>query len=108
MIVRRVVLRKLTQRRYMQAFGHIQAHVSHLDEVSDPRPADQVDRQDEVDSLMSTLPNSLRRVARLFYLEQLSYKQIADRMKWPINSIGPALSRARNLLQKQSESQPGS
>lgn len=97
-IVRRVVLQKLTQRRYMQAFGHVQAHVAHLEEVSDHRSADSVDRKDEVDSLMSSLPDSLKPVARLFYIEQLSYQQIATQLRRPVNSIGPALSKVRRLL----------
>lgn len=97
-IVRRVVLKKLTQRRYMQAFGHVQAHMGHLEEVSDHRPTEAVDRKDEVDSLMSALPESLKPVARMFYLEQLSYQQIASQLRRPVNSIGPALSKIRQLM----------
>ena len=97
-IVRRVVLKKLTQRRYMQAFGHVQAHVSHMEEASEDRPSDAVDRKDEVDSLMSSLPESLKSIAKLFYLEQRTYRQIASQLGRPINSIGPALSEIRRLM----------
>ena len=97
-IVRRVVLKKLTQRRYLEAFGHVQAHVGHLEEASNNRSADAVDRKDEVDSLMSSLPESLRPIAKLFYLEQLSYQQVAAKLGRPMNSIGPALSKIREIL----------
>ncbi|MEP3482651.1 MAG: sigma-70 family RNA polymerase sigma factor [Fuerstiella sp.] len=97
-IVRRVVLKKLTQRRYLQAFGHVQAHVAHLEEASDHRSVDAVDRKDEVDSLMSSLPASLRPIAKMFYLDQLSYRQIASKLGRPMNSIGPALSTIREIL----------
>lgn len=107
-IVRRVVLKKLTQRRYMQAFGHIQAHVGHLDKVSDNRSTDAVDHKDEVDSLMSSLPEALKPIARMFYLEQLSYRQIATKLGRPMNSIGPALSRIRELLTSGGSATSGS
>lgn len=107
-IVRRVVLKKLTQRRYMQAFGHIKAHVGHIEEISDHRPSDSVDAKDEAESLMSSLPDSLKPVARMFYIEQLSYSEIAQQLSRPVNSIGPALSKIRSLLQRSTQTKASS
>ena len=35
-VIRRVLLRKLTQRRYLQALGHVEAHHSSINEASEP------------------------------------------------------------------------
>ena len=61
-----------------------------------------VDARDEVDSLMQRLPESFRTVLRLFYLDGKSYREISERMGRPINSIGPMIARARNMLKNSS------
>ncbi|MEZ6122805.1 MAG: sigma-70 family RNA polymerase sigma factor [Planctomycetaceae bacterium] len=97
-VVRRVVIRKLTQRRYMQAFGHVQAHQTSLAE-SGEGPVRQVDQRDEVEHLMSQLPEALSRLMHLFYLRNWSYDRISRVVGIPRNSIGPLLARARAMLQ---------
>lgn len=96
-IVRRVVLRKLTQRRYLEAFGHVQAHQASVGDATEASVR-RVDDRDEVDSLMSRLPESLRGVMTMFYLNGRSYEQISRRMNVPKNSIGPMIARARAFL----------
>lgn len=95
-VVRRVVLRKLTQRRFRQAFGHVEVHQASVKEA-----AADVDARDEVDSLMTRLPQSLRGVMQAFYLDGRTYNEIARLLKIPVNSVGPMISRARELLQKR-------
>lgn len=99
-VVRRVVLRKLTQRRYLQAFGHVQAHQASMAEAVESSSSRRVEARDEVDSLMKTLPESLRPIVRMFYLDGRTYQQISQRLSIPMNSIGPTLARAKALLQQ--------
>jgi len=44
-------------------------------------------------------------VAKWLFLEELSYREIAQRLGKPLNSIGPIVSRLRALLQR-SEGSP--
>ncbi|MEZ6131320.1 MAG: sigma-70 family RNA polymerase sigma factor [Planctomycetaceae bacterium] len=98
-VVRRITLRKLTQRRYLQAFGHVQAHQAAVAGASDKGQAvSHADQKDEVDSLMSRLPESLRRVLEMFYLDGATYDEISHRAGVPVNSVGPMLSRAKAWL----------
>ena len=99
-VIRRVVLRKLTQRRYLEAFGHVQAHQTSVTEASESG-SKQVDARDQVDSMMSRLPVSLRPIVRAFYLNGKTYEEISQLLKMPINSIGPMLARARQLLREK-------
>lgn len=101
-VVRRVVLRKLTQRRYLQAFGHVQAHQAGVSEASaDSGGQRHVDARDEVDSLMSRLPHSLKAVVQKFFIEGRSYQETSRILKLPVNSIGPMIARARQLLSQR-------
>lgn len=99
-VIRRVVMRKLTQRRYMEAFGHVQAHQTSVNEAADGG-AKRVDAKDEVDSLMSRLPESLRAVVQAFYLDGRTYREVSRLLRVPVNSVGPMIARARALLQKK-------
>ena len=99
-VARRIALRKLTQRRYLEAFGHLQAHQAGISEASESHAARRVDDKDQVDSLMSRLPESLQAVMKMFYLDDSSYQQISRRMGIPMNSIGPALAKAKSLLRQ--------
>ena len=98
-VIRRVALRKLTQRRYMQAFGHVQVHQASISEAaSDDRSIRHVEAKDQVDSLMVRLPESLRSVVKSFFIDGKSYRQISRHLGLPMNSIGPMIARAKELL----------
>lgn len=100
-VARRISLRKLTQRRYMEAFGHVQAHQAGIPETtSGVAAAHQVDEKDEVDSLMTRLPESVQSVVKMFYLDGSTYQEISRRLSIPINSIGPTLARAKAILRQ--------
>ncbi len=97
-IARRVVVRKLTQHRFLQAMGHVNAHQAAVDFASSDVPAvKHVENQDQVDSLLSRLPEEARRVLCWIYMDGISYQEVARRLGRPLNSIGPLMTRIRNL-----------
>lgn len=98
-ISRRIVVKEISRRRKAEAMGHVMAHQAALDGAPDVRPeADQLERVDEVRQLLDRLPPDDARVVRMFYLEGHGYKRISAELGIPENSIGPILSRARELL----------
>lgn len=105
-VARRIVVRRLAEDRFRQAMGHVTVHQAALDFAAG-RSNDtvRVDHQDEVESLMVKLPGDLRKVAHWFFIEQLGYRAIADRLGRPLNSVGPMLARIRDRLLVGSESE---
>ena len=100
-IVRRVVVRKLTQHRFRNAMGHVVAHQAAIERASaEPPQIRHVEAKDEVESLMTRLPHAAARLARMFYIDELSYREIATKLNAPVNTIGPMLTRLRNLLRQ--------
>jgi RNA polymerase sigma-70 factor, ECF subfamily len=95
-ITRRVVVRKLTQHRFLQAMGHVNAHQAAVDfATSDSAASKHTDEKDQVEQLFSRVPEEGRRILRWVYLDGLTYQQVAERLGRPLNSIGPILSRLR-------------
>jgi len=85
--------------------GHVNAHRAAMDFAStDDNQVRQLDHRDEVESLLSKLPDEPRQVAKWLFLDELSYRQIASRLGKPLNSIGPIVSRLRSLLLRNDES----
>ena len=61
----------------------------------------QVDRQDMqkiIDKCLDQLELKYREPIILYYLEELSYKEIADVMKIPISTVGIRIKRAKELM----------
>jgi len=96
-VVRRVVLRKLKQKRYAEALGHVNAHRNALPTVADDPESAAADK-DEVRSLMNRLPAQSRRAVEMFYWDGLSYRDIAARLGISSNAVGPLLSRVRQAM----------
>ena len=96
-VVRRIVLRKLTQRRYAEALGHVSAHKSAVEQVTESTEP-KVANRDEVESLMKRLPLESREVLRLFYWKGLSYREISRKLGVTTNAVGPMLTRIRHAL----------
>src|SRR5262245_36720430 len=65
-----------------------------------------LERLEEVQKLLSRLPNRERKVVGLYYLEGRNYEEISTELNIPVNSIGPILSRARKLLRKDAAQSP--
>lgn len=61
---------------------------------------DHADIKSAVDAGLSELVSQYREVLILYYLEELSYKEIAEILQIPIGTVGIRLSRARTALKK--------
>jgi RNA polymerase sigma-70 factor (ECF subfamily) len=59
-----------------------------------------VANRQQVEHLLSQLPQSESRALRLFYLEGKSYADIARELDISPNSVGPILARARDQLRR--------
>lgn len=105
-IARRIVVRRLAEHRYSSAMGHVNAHRAAVDFASSENTSVRhLDNRDQVESLLSKLPQEPRQIATWLFLDELSYQQISQRLGKPLNSIGPIVSRLRSLL-KRSEGTP--
>ena len=100
-IARRIVVRKLAEHRFSSAMGHLNAHRAAVDFASSENSSiRQLEHRDQVESLLSKLPDEPKRIVKWLFFEELSYREIAQRLGKPLNSIGPILSRLRLLLQR--------
>lgn len=98
-ITRRIVVRKLTDHRFRQALGHVQAHQAAVDFASsDPAAGQRLEQKEQVEYLLAALPREAALLLRSIYLEGSSYAEAALRLGRPENSIGPLLSRVRLLV----------
>ena len=98
-IARRIVVRKLAEHRFSSALGHVNAHQAAVDFASSENSSvRQLDHRDQVESLLSKLPEEPRQLAKWLFLDELSYAEIARRLGMPLNSVGPIISRLRALL----------
>ncbi|MEZ6033507.1 MAG: sigma-70 family RNA polymerase sigma factor [Planctomycetaceae bacterium] len=105
-IARRIVVRRLAEHRYSSALGHFNAHRAAVDFASSENTSVRhLDNRDQVESLLSKLPQEPRQIARWLFLDELTYNQISQRLGKPLNSIGPIVTRLRSFL-KRSEHSP--
>ena len=104
-IARRIVVRKLAEHRFSSAMGHLNAHRAAVDFASSENSSiRQLEHRDQVESLLSKLPDEPKRIVKWLFFEELSYREIAQRLGKPLNSIGPIVSRLRLLLQRPESS----
>ena len=108
-ICRRIAVHEITRRRKAEALGHVTAHHAHAAQVqasaSNRTPAAQnrIDDQEEIRQMLDELPPTDAAVVRQFHLEGRSYREIAAILGIAENSIGPTLSRARELMRAKKE-----
>ena len=57
--------------------------------------------EDDVARALATLPEEFRTVATLYFVDDLSYQEIADILGVPIGTVRSRLHRGRHMLQKQ-------
>jgi RNA polymerase sigma-70 factor (ECF subfamily) len=57
--------------------------------------------EDEVARALAALPDEFRTVATLYFVDDLSYQEIADVLGVPIGTVRSRLHRGRHMLQKQ-------
>ncbi len=56
---------------------------------------------DEVHKLLAQLPKKAREAVRLYFSEGRTYEEISQRLNIPVNSIGPLVSRAKQMIRKR-------
>jgi len=63
-----------------------------------------IEVRESVQKQLRTLPENLRQIVVMRYWEQLSYKEIGERLRIPPKSVGPLLSQAELMLYPELES----
>jgi len=97
-ICRRVVVKELLKRRIVP--NHAEAGDMHHVEDDAAGAEERLSNQEEVHRLLSELDGDDADIVRLYHLEGKSYHEISRETGVPVNSIGPALSRARAKLRR--------
>ena len=64
-------------------------------------PLSRLENQDLVERMMVGLSTSEAQIIRKYHLESQSYREISEALGVPENTIGPALSRAREKLRQE-------
>jgi RNA polymerase sigma-70 factor (ECF subfamily) len=107
-VARRIAVREIARRRKAEALGHVSAHHASVDRagaadraVAPPRDQQRVDFGDEVQRMLSELPDADAEVVRQYHLEGRSYREISRRLGIPENTIGPTLTRARQQMRER-------
>lgn len=57
--------------------------------------------EDDVARALASLPDEFRTVCTLYFMDDLSYQEIADILEVPIGTVRSRLHRGRHMLQKQ-------
>jgi len=103
-IARRVVARRLADAARKSPPRAPHPHHRRPDVMVTDGAAQAADRE-QVEALLRGLDTDEARLVRLHHLEHRSYGEISQLTGMPLNSIGPALSRAREKM-KRLEHQP--
>lgn len=99
-IARRIVVRRMTEQRFLGALGHVTAHKAAVEQASSELPAGrQLEQREHVEHLLRKLPEESRQLLSWIYLDGVNWQEAARRLGRPLNSIGPMLSRIRRLFQ---------
>lgn len=101
-IVRRLAVKEIAQRRSAEALGHVRSQIP-LDQVAAPSngPQTRLENADLVERMMIGLSSSEAEIIRRFHLDGNSYREISDALGIPENTIGPTLTRAREKLRQE-------
>ena len=101
-ISRRIAVRELDRRRKAEALGHVSVKNDSLKNAQADSPElNRVENRDEVRNLLRDLPDTDAEVVRQFHLEGKSYREISSQLGIPENSIGPTLTRAREIMRRK-------
>lgn len=103
-ISRRIVVREMARRKMAEAFGHVAAHHSSIEQAhaSPNWDVKRVDDREQVQRMLQGLPERDASIVSKYHLEGRSYREISSELGVPENSIGPTLSRARERLKESS------
>ena len=98
----------LGQRRRSSRFADEPVNEETADQTTDDSDAErQMDAQRALD-LLGELDETYRAPIALFYLQQHSYKEIAEILDVPIGTVMSRLSRGKELLRKRMTAEPSS
>ena len=98
-IARRVVVRKLVDRRSALPLSDMVQEAAAEDQNTEARIVD----HEEVERLLGELRGSEAAVVRMYHLEGKSYQEISRVVGMPENSVGPMLSRARARMRHRAD-----
>ena len=99
-IARRIVVRRMTEQRFLGALGHVTAHKAAVEQASSEVPAIRpLEQREHVEHLLKKLPEESQQLLSWLYLDGVNWQEAARRLGRPLNSIGPMLSRIRQLFQ---------
>jgi RNA polymerase sigma-70 factor (ECF subfamily) len=98
-IARRVVVRKLVDRRSALPLSDMVQEAAAEDQNAEARIVD----HEEVERLLGELRGSEAAVVRMYHLEGKSYQEISRVVGMPENSVGPMLSRARARMRHRAD-----
>jgi RNA polymerase sigma-70 factor (ECF subfamily) len=95
----------ITRNAYLKSVRSLpsETHVS-LDAVGEPEddPAEDVPVDSEqLQAILSEMPEEFRTPLILFYFEEFSYKDIADQLDVPIGTVMSRLSRGKSFLRRR-------
>lgn len=72
-----------------------------LDEIQQvPAPEEKLGSAEEVKTALKKLPPKYSKAIRLYYFADLSYKEIAGKLKLPLNTVRTYLRRGKQQLKK--------
>ena len=103
-ISRRISVRGIARRRIAAELGHVNAHQVSLHKAKAKTTNNdqfRIDDQDEVNRLLNDLTENEAEVVRQYHLQGKSYREISNNLGIPENSIGPTLTRAREILKRK-------
>tara|TARA_R110002111_G_scaffold256979_3_gene324774 strand:+ start:130658 stop:131245 length:588 start_codon:yes stop_codon:yes gene_type:complete len=100
-VSRRVVVKKMVERRMAEALGHVSTK-SKLENIPEEttRQQQMADDHEEIQNMIKQLPPADAQIVEQYHLQGKSYQQISTDLDIPENSIGPTLSRARNRMRE--------
>ena len=105
-VARRICVKEVVKRHREAELGHVTASRSLVgDDPNDE--AEPVATADEVERMLSDLPDREAEVVRLYHLQYLNYRQIGKQIGIPENSVGPILAKARKRLRRLAEHRNG-
>ncbi len=98
-VARRCAIQGLVRRQKQQATKSLEP--DNLVATNQQAPDANVESLEEVHKLLAQLPKKAREAVRLYFSEGRSYEEISAQLHIPVNSIGPLVSRAKQLLRKR-------
>lgn len=100
-VTRRIVLRRLTSRRRELVRAAQPTAIESLPGSSQENPLALVINDEEraqVAAALAELGERQREMAKLFYIDGCSYREISQKLDMPMNSVGPTLNRIHAKL----------